>query len=120
MTETNLSRRSFIQRLAVVGAASVGATYIVACGGDGGAAGEGEGGSTAALDCTDVSALSPEEQATRTALQYVDVSVTEGKDCTNCQQYQAAADASSCGTCLVVPGSINPVGYCSSWAEKVS
>jgi hypothetical protein len=119
MTETNLSRRSFIQRLAVIGAASVGATYLVACGGDGDKD-DAAGGSTAALDCTDVSALSEDQQATRTALQYVDVSVTEGQNCANCQQYQAAADTAACGACLVVPGSINPAGHCTSWAEKVS
>ena len=121
MSDSILTRRNFIQRLTVVGAATVGASYLVACGGGASEGGEGtEGGEAMALDCSDVSALSAEQQATRTALQYVEASDVEGQNCANCQQYQAPATEGSCGACLVVPGTINAAGHCSSWAEKVS
>lgn len=118
MSDT-LTRRNFIQRLAVVGSVVVGAGALAACGSEGAESGEGE---TATLACTDVSALTEDKKTTRTTLNYVDASVTEGKNCTNCQQFQpdAANAAGSCGACLVVPGPINPVGYCDSWAEKTA
>jgi hypothetical protein len=120
MRATDLTRRTFIQRIAVASAATVGTTYLAGCGGgESDAGGESGGGETAALSCDDVSALSETDLATRNALEYVEVSIEEGKDCTNCQQYQAP-DGDGCGTCLVVPGTINPVGYCSSWTELVS
>ncbi|HQZ70274.1 MAG: high-potential iron-sulfur protein [Anaerolineae bacterium] len=118
MSDT-LTRRNFIQRLAVVGTVVVGAGALAACGTEG--AGTDTDDATA-LACTDVSALTEDEKTTRTTLNYVDASVTEGKNCTNCQQFQpdAANATASCGKCLVVPGSINPGGYCDSWAEKTA
>lgn len=118
MSDT-LTRRNFIQRLAVVGSVVVGAGALAACGSEGAESG---GDDAAALACTDVSALTEDEKTTRTTLNYVDASVTEGKNCTNCQQFQADAAnaAGSCGACLVVPGPINPAGYCDSWAEKTA
>lgn len=120
MSDT-LTRRNFIQRMAVVGTAVVGAAGLAACGG-GTDTGGTEGGEAAALACDDVSALTEDEKATRTSLAYVELSTTEGKECTNCQQFQpdAANAAGACGKCLVVPGSINPKGYCSSWTEKTA
>lgn len=120
MSDT-LTRRNFIQRLAVVGTAVVGAAGLAACNGGDSTSTDG-GAGTAALACDDVSALTEDEKTTRTSLAYVDASVTEGKDCTNCQQFQpdAANAAGACGKCLVVPGPINPKGYCSSWTEKAA
>lgn len=119
MSET-LTRRNFIQRMAVVGTAVVGATGLAACRPKEGA--DTAGGGEAALACDDVSALTEDEKATRTSLAYVDISTTEGKNCTNCQQHQpdAANAEGACGKCLVVPGPIHPLGYCSSWTEKVA
>ena len=118
MSQHDLSRRLFLQRTAMVGAVTVGAGYLAACGGSGGST-EG-GGETAALDCTDTSALSEDQNLTRESLGYVDASTDPAKNCTNCQQFQAPAAEGSCGTCLVVPGSINPDGNCTAWVEKVS
>lgn len=122
MRKTDLTRRTFIQRIAVASAATVGTTYLAGCGGggetDSGADGGGE--EAAALNCNDVSALSEADVATRNALEYVELSTEEGKDCTNCEQWQDPETDGGCGTCLVVPGPINPAGYCSSWTEKVS
>ena len=115
MRDTDLTRRLFIRRTATLGAVTVGSTYFLAA-----CAGGTEGGGTAALDCSDTSALTPQEVETRTSLQYVEKSVTEGKNCLNCQQYQAPANAGECGKCLVVPGSINPEGNCTAGVEKVS
>ncbi|MCE7937294.1 hypothetical protein DCC79_01325 [bacterium] len=120
MRDTDLTRRLFIRRTATLGAVTVGSTYFLAACGGGAETGGTEGGGTAALDCSDTSALTPQEVETRTSLQYVEKSVTEGKNCLNCQQFQAPATAGECGKCLVVPGSINPDGNCTAWVEKVS
>ena len=118
MSDT-LTRRNFIQRLAVVGTVVVGAGALVACTTE---SAETEKNEAASLACDDVSALTEDEKTTRTTLNYVEMSVTEGKNCTNCQQFQpdAANAAGTCGKCLVVPGSINPTGYCDSWSEKAA
>ena len=67
-----------------------------------------------ALDCTDVSALSPNEIATRTTLGYVDATPEPAKTCLNCLQYIAGA-ANNCGACKVIKGPIHPAGYCKVW-----
>jgi len=119
MSDT-LTRRNFIQRLAVVGTVVAGAGALAACGG-GDSSGESTEGA-AALACDDVSALSEADKTTRTSLVYVEKSVTEGQTCSNCQQFQpdAANAAGACGKCLVVPGTINPGGHCNSWTAKTA
>lgn len=102
----------------MVGAVTVGAGYLAACGGSG--SGTEGGGETAALDCSDVSALTDDQKLTRESLGYVEATTDPAKLCTNCQQFQVPAAEGSCGTCLVVPGPINPDGYCTAWVEKVS
>lgn len=120
MRETELTRRSFIQRTAAVGAVTVGSGYLLAgCSGGTSTGGEG-GGETAALDCSDISALTPEQVQTRTSLVYVEKSELPDKNCLNCQQYTAGASADACGTCTVVPGPINPAGNCTAWVQKTT
>lgn len=108
---TKLSRRTFLERAALLGAAAIaGPALLTACNGGGG--GEGEGGG---LTCTDTSGLTPQESQMRTTLNYVDASATEGQNCTNCALYTAGADG-ECGGCTLLQGPIHPEGWCSSWA----
>ncbi len=122
MRETELTRRTFIQRTAAVGAVTVGTGYLLAgCGNSGTEGGStGGDGQTAALDCSDTSALTPEQVQTRTSLVYVEKSELPDKMCSNCQQFTAGASADACGTCTVVPGSINPGGHCTAWVQKTT
>ncbi len=101
-----MSRRVFLVRGATLGAA-VGVTVTaLGCGGDEG------------LNCNDTSGLTPPEQATRSNLGYVEASPHgAAKNCLNCNFYTAAGE-NQCGSCTLVKGSINPAGYCNSWAEK--
>jgi hypothetical protein len=73
-----------------------------------------------ALVCTDTAGLSPADNNLRVALEYVDVSTTPGKTCSNCQQFIPSAAPNTCGTCKVVKGPINPTGNCKSFVAKVS
>jgi hypothetical protein len=68
--------------------------------------------------CTDTTGLTPDELAARTALGYVDTSTEAGKLCNTCQQYVAAPDPKSCGSCKVMKGPVHPKGYCKAWAQK--
>jgi hypothetical protein len=102
--DQKISRREVLSNVAALGAvAAFGAT---AC-----------SKSPAALNCTDVTGLSPADVTVRTSLGYSDVSMEAGKSCTGCQQFVPAAP-NACGTCKVVKGPINPKGYCKSFVAK--
>ena len=78
---------------------------------------------TAACDkapasCNDVSGLSPEQQAGRSALGYEDATSQPGKTCAKCAQYVAAAKVSECGKCKVLAGPVHPNGYCRAYVAK--
>lgn len=119
-SESKLTRRGFLNIAAgSVGTLTVG--YLLAgCkpkegGSAGGAAAPTEAKST---DCTDVSALTDAEKATRTGLQYADKSADPTKHCKVCSLYQPPADGAACGGCSVVKGPINPEGSCTAFAPK--
>lgn len=124
MTGNVISRRVFLERCAVLGAAVGAGSLLAACSsnsGNGNAAPaeESTGDEAMAVDCTDTSGLSDTDIATREGLEYVDESTTADQDCANCEHFTAGAEG-ECGTCALVPGPINAVGWCLSWAEKVS
>ena len=119
MTDKDLSRREFLQKTALLGVAVGASSLLAACSATEPAPGT-EAGDVAGgpLDCSDISGLSETQVQTRTGLAYVEMSTTPDQNCLNCVQYQAAAEAGTCGTCTLVPGPINPEGWCSSWAAK--
>ena len=104
MKDSKVDRRDFLKSAVTLGAAAGAASLLAACG---------KGGGT--LVCTDVAGLSPADAATRTSLQYVDVSADPTKICSGCVLY-TAGQPNACGGCQVVKGPINPAGYCASWA----
>jgi hypothetical protein len=69
------------------------------------------------LNCSDTTGLAAADVSMRTALKYVDVSTQPGKNCAGCIQY-LPGPANACGGCKVLKGSINPGGYCNSFAAK--
>lgn len=133
--EHDVSRRDFLQRLSIVGAAGIGGSALLsACGGGseeqaGGAGGEGQtsaqgGAATADLQCDDLSALSDAEKQQRAqmveSLSYVDQTENPEQNCANCALYEQP-DAepttdNACGGCQLFPGPVHPNGWCSSWA----
>ena len=94
------SRRSFLVKLAMAG----GAVALGAC-----------SKSTAAPNCDDLSALSEQQKATRSALKYVAKSTEANKNCANCKLYKRPVDANSCGGCTLFPGPVDAAGYCLGW-----
>jgi len=125
--ENAISRRSFLQRMSLLGAVSIGTgSMLSACGGgsenadaDGGDMDGGETDAAASADfsCTDTSGLTEQELATRENLGYVDESPDPEKLCSNCQFYQPAGEG-ECGGCTLIKGPIHPDGYCNSWVAK--
>jgi len=71
-----------------------------------------------AADCTDISALSDADKATRTGLQYADKSADPAKHCEKCALYTAPTTPGGCGGCSVVKGPIAPLGSCTAFAPK--
>ena len=119
MTGNVISRRVFLERCAVLGAAVGAGSLLAACGSNnagGNNAPADEGGEAAAMDCSDTSGLTETDLATREGLEYVAVSTTPDQDCLNCEHYEEAAEG-ECGTCALVPGPIDAAGWCLSWAE---
>ena len=117
MKDERLSRRDFLEKAATVGAVTFGVSLIAACqpnkaGGEEPKAG---GGDAKAADCTDVSALSDADKATRTSLKYEDKSTDPAKNCANCSLFQPG---SPCGGCAVVKVPIAAEGNCTAWAPK--
>ena len=72
----------------------------------------------AADDCS--SGIDDTSKKLRSTLQYVEKSVTEGKQCNNCLQYVAPEGGKACGGCKLFTGPVQPSGYCLSWAAKPS
>jgi hypothetical protein len=103
--DKTLSRRSALKiGLSVLPLAASGVALLNACG-------------SSALECSDVSGLTPAEAATRTNLEYTEASPHgEAKDCLNCRFF--TGNQSQCGSCTLVKGPINPRGYCKSWVVK--
>jgi len=75
------------------------------------------GGCSKTLVCTDISALSAEEQNQRSTLKYADASPDPAKKCDNCLQFKPAAP-DQCGACGALKGPVHPQGHCTAWAVK--
>jgi hypothetical protein len=113
----SLSRRGFLRRVGAAGLAGLGLSpLLTGCGG---------GDDTQkTLDCTDLSRLSAAKKKRRTqmrnSLNYQSDSPTENKTCSNCNLWQEPKSGAQCGGCQLIPGPINPNGYCTSWTEKTA
>jgi hypothetical protein len=98
------SRREVL-RLMVIGAGALPVLGLSACGGGGGPS------------CNDTSGLAASDADFRRAQGYVERSTREGRNCSGCNFYTAAAPE-ACGSCSVVRGPINPGGYCNLWVQR--
>lgn len=129
MSKKDVTRRVFLTRASAFGLAAIGSgTLLSACGGggeSGGSASEAPAAEPAepsaeAADCSDLSGLSDSDLQMRETLAYVDVSPHEDKVCHNCQLWKAPEGDAACGGCQIIKGPISPMGYCTSWAAKLS
>ncbi len=106
----NENRRSFLKSsmgaVALVGISVFGGSIISSCGGE------------KAPDCNDLSALTADEKKLRENYKYVINSKEAGKQCSNCQLYNAPATEKDCGGCQLFKGPVAKEGYCISWALK--
>jgi hypothetical protein len=118
MSDHDVTRREFLERAAILGAAFGAAPLLAACASSEEGAATGDDVAAGPIDCTDTSALTEDEVKTRTDLEYVEMSEMPDQNCLNCEQYDG--DATACGACTLVPGPINPEGWCISWVEVVA
>lgn len=126
MSDPNLlSRRDFLGRFAVLGAAGLGATSLLAACGGGeqapatdGAAPSGDG--VVAAQCEGYDALTEQDLQTRQTLGYVDESPNPEQLCSNCRFYNQPEGGSPCGGCQLFQGPVAPEGYCTSWAAMAA
>lgn len=103
-----ISRRQLLQRTAAVGVAVAGSGWILAgCGKK----------KAAALSCTDTSSLNAQQLQTRQTLSYQEPSPKPDQHCSVCRFFTSKGD-NACGSCTIVPGPINPKGWCKSWTAK--
>jgi High potential iron-sulfur protein len=71
----------------------------------------------AGLNCKNKVPMDPAAVQMRRTLQYTEKSITPGKKCSNCAQFEAAK-YKECGGCKLFAGAVNPEGNCLSWAAK--
>ncbi len=122
LEQASSTRRGFIQRLTVLGLVAAGGSQLLACDGEGGAEPAEDGAADPVagdLSCNDPAALSETDIQQRDALQYVDASEMPEQSCANCLQFEPAQTEDECGACKVVPGTINPAGWCSVWVAQI-
>jgi hypothetical protein len=70
-----------------------------------------------ALNCKTKAPIDPGALQMRRTLQYVEKSVTPGKKCSTCAQFEAGK-YKECGGCKLFGGAVNPEGNCLSWVAK--
>ena len=71
----------------------------------------------AAPSCKNKIPVDPAAVQMRRNLQYTEKSITPGKKCNNCVQFEAGK-YKECGGCKLFAGAVNPEGNCLSWAAK--
>lgn len=99
----NIGRREVLRRaLVVIAAAPLAGASLAACG-------SGE------LSCSG-GGLTPAQLALRGGLHYTEHGSDASRHCSGCQLY--TGNATACGTCSSVPGSINPNGSCDAFAAR--
>ncbi len=119
-----LTRKEFLQRLAMLGLGVFGAgSTLNACGsgGEETAAKQSEPAPKAAEvedPCNDLSGLTEAEINVRDTFKYVAQTPEEGKYCYNCALYTEPAEGAKCGGCQIMKGPINPDGWCMQWVVK--
>jgi hypothetical protein len=62
--------------------------------------------------------LDAQSKQMRQTLQYVDKTPKEGQVCSDCAQWNDAAEGKVCGGCKLFTGPVHPDGYCLSYAPK--
>jgi hypothetical protein len=115
------TRRRFVVRALKLGAvAALGAPLLARCGMD---LGEDDDPRAQAeqydadLRCTDTTGLLEAELKVRVENNYVQISPHEEHYCFNCLNFEEPAEPGTCGACDVVPGPIQPLGWCEAWLE---
>jgi hypothetical protein len=121
-----LSRKEFLQRLALFGLGAAGASAVLtACGGGGNetaskpaAQAAPQAAAPAADPCGNLEGLTEAEVNMRGTFKYVAMSPEAEKHCANCALYIVPAEGAECGGCQIIKGSINPKGWCMQWVAK--
>lgn len=120
-----MDRREFIRRAGMFGLAGAAVVLLPGCAGDKAEEAASkphdavEAAKEAADPCSDVSQLTPPEQATRRTFKYEPRAKDPTKLCTTCNFWIPDPDGGLCGTCTLVKGPIHPKGSCMSWAQKI-
>ncbi len=108
-TDTS-ARRSFLRALGSLGTATLGNMA--------GLAFLSTGCDTGAPPSCPPSALTPEEEALRQRLGYLDESKNPNALCQNCSYFKPASSSAQCGECTSLPGLIHPRGTCKIFRKK--
>jgi hypothetical protein len=115
------SRRAFLKRIAMFGAAGASLPLLTACGaGSSRTAGQSPGEDTqnTGIACSESADLSRMVVAARNAVAYVDESPYADKLCSNCRFFKEPDGNAGCGTCEIIGGPIAPDGYCNAWVAE--
>lgn len=120
MSDRSVSRRDFLMRLGVAGAAGA---VLTSCRTDDraatapGAQGQAAtGDQIVAAECPGYDQISEDQLSVRRTLNYQDVTPQAGQYCHNCRFLVDAPQYDPCIGCQLFEGPVAPEGWCSSWA----
>lgn len=70
--------------------------------------------------CNNITELTADQKSVREAQHFTINSPFKKRYCGNCIYYKSPEPRSGtpCGTCSVIPGTVNPGGYCDSWKSE--
>ena len=115
-----INRKNFLKHTAALSFTGLGViTFLSGCG-----KGQKEPASESSQNekepCSDLSGLSESEKNTRDLYRYAADSPHDDKKCHMCNYFIPPKGNTTCGTCVIVKGPINPNGYCTSWVKKTA
>lgn len=70
--------------------------------------------------CNNITELTANQKSVRSAQQFTVNTPFKKRYCSNCLYFKApdSRSGSPCGSCTIVPGPIDPGGYCKSWKSE--